>query len=40
MQFSQGHKGGTKLNFFKIAQKNNLDWKAQKHSGENALSSI
>ena len=30
-------KGETKLNFEKIAQKNNLDWKAQKHSGENGI---
>ena len=30
-------KGLTKLNFLKLAQKNNLDWKAQKHSGENGI---
>ena len=30
-------KGGTKGNFSKIAQKVNLVWKAQKHSGANGI---
>ena len=30
-------KGGTMRNFLKITQKNNLDLKAQKHSGENDI---
>ena len=46
LQFLQGHpnphflkkcKGGTTGNFSKIAQKVALVWKAQKHTGANAI---